>query len=263
MNYKNIFNLNKKKIYLFGSSGLLGKEITKALLSSGAKVIGFDIKDTNKKKIKNFTFNRLDLSNHYNVEKDLKFYFKKNGIPDVFINCSWPRTAKWTSLNFSKMKIDDFKENVDINLNSYIWSSRLIANEMVKKKIKGSIILLGSTYGVVGQNLNIYKGTKMRENVAYSAIKGGIINYMKQMASYYGKKGIRCNALCPGGISGHVAGLKNKQPKKFLNSYNKIVPLGRLGKPEEVAATSLFLASDASSYITGATIMVDGGWTSI
>ena len=83
------------------------------------------------------------------------------------------------------------------------------------------------------------------------------------MASYYGKKGIRCNALCPGGISGHVAGLKNKQPKKFLDSYNRIVPLGRLGKPEEVASTSLFLASDASSYITGATIMVDGGWTTI
>lgn len=263
MNYKNLFNLNKKKIYVFGSSGLLGIEITKALISSGAKVIGFDIKETNKNKLKKFIFNKLDLSDHRNVSENLKIYFKKYGPPDVFINCSWPRTKKWTSLNFSNMKIDDLKENIDINLNSYIWSSRLVANEMVKKKIKGSIVLLGSTYGVVGQNLNIYKGTRMRENVAYGAIKGGIINYIKQMASYYGKKGIRCNALCPGGISGHVAGLKNKQPKKFLDSYNRIVPLGRLGKPEEVASTSLFLASDASSYITGATIMVDGGWTTI
>ena len=263
MNYKTVFNLSKKKIYLFGSSGLLGKEITKALVSSGAKVNGFDIKNTNKKNIKNFIFNKLDLSNHDNVDENLKFYFKKYGIPDIFINCSWPRTNKWSSLNFTKMKIDDFKENIDINLNSYIWSSRLIANEMAKKKIKGSIILLGSTYGVVGQNLNIYRGTNMTENVAYSAIKGGIINYVKQMASFYGKKGIRCNALCPGGISGHVAGLKNKQPKQFVSSYNKIVPLGRLGKPEEVASTCIFLASEASTYITGATIMVDGGWTSI
>lgn len=263
MNYKNLFSLNKKKIYIFGSSGLLGREISKAFLSVGATVIGFDIKNKNKRKIKNFIFNKLDLSDHYTVDKNLKFYFKRYGVPDVFINCSWPRTAKWTSLNFSNMKIDDFKENLDINLNSYVFSSRSVANEMVKKKINGSIILLGSTYGIVGQNLAVYKGTKMRENVAYSAIKGGIINYVKQMASYFGKKGIRCNVLCPGGISGHVAGLKNKQPKKFLNSYSKLVPLGRLGKPEEVAATSLFLASEASSYITGATIMVDGGWTSI
>ena len=118
-------------------------------------------------------------------------------------------------------------------------------------------------YGVVGQNINIYQGTKMRENFAYAAIKGGIVNFTREMAAYYGKKNIRTNVICPGGIEGHVAGLNKKQPAKFLKSFKKIVPLSRLGKPHEIASTAAFLSSDASSYINGATIMVDGGWTSI
>ena len=73
---------------------------------------------------------------------------------------------------------------------------------MSKKKIKGSIILLGSMYGVVGQNINIYQRTKMRENFAYAAIKGGIVNFTREMAAYYGKKNIRTNVICPGGIEG-------------------------------------------------------------
>ena len=134
---------------------------------------------------------------------------------------------------------------------------------MSKEKIKGSIILLGSMYGVVGQNINIYQRTKMRENFAYAAIKGGIVNFTREMAAYYGKKNIRTNVICPGGIEGHVAGLNKKQPINFLRSFKKIVPMSRLGKPYEIASTAVFLSSDASSYINGATIMVDGGWTSI
>ena len=74
---------------------------------------------------------------------------------------------------------------------------------------------------------------------------------------------IRVNTICCGGLTGHVAGSSKKQPSTFIKNYEKRVPLGRLGKPEEIASTSLFLASDASSYMTGATIVVDGGWTSI
>ena len=83
------------------------------------------------------------------------------------------------------MKINDLKDNIDINLNSYIRSSRLVANEMLKKN-KGKYYFVFNC--VVGQNLNVYKGTKMRENIAYSAIKVGIINYIKQMASFYGRR---------------------------------------------------------------------------
>ena len=121
--------------------------------------------------------------------------------------------------------------------------------------------MLSSIYGLVAQTLQIYKNTGMNENMNYSVIKGGINNFAKQLASYYGNYGIRVNSVCPGGIIGHIKGSKEKQNVKFIKNYSKNCPLGRLGKPEEVASSVLFLASDASSYITGTSFLVDGGWT--
>ena len=103
----------------------------------------------------------------------------------------------------------------------------------------------------------------MEENMTYAAIKGGIANLTRQMASYYGQFSIRVNTICPGGLKGHVAGKNLKQNKNFVLNYSKRVPLKRLGEPHEVASTALFLASEASSYISGSIVMVDGGWTSI
>jgi len=134
---------------------------------------------------------------------------------------------------------------------------------MRKSKIPGSLIQFGSIYGVVGQNLSIYKGTKLNENLTYSAIIGGIINNTKLMASHYGKYNIRINSLCPGGLEDYIVGKNKKQSSKFKKQYSLQTPLKRMGKPEEIASSVLFLASEASSYVTGATFMVDGGWTSI
>ena len=103
----------------------------------------------------------------------------------------------------------------------------------------------------------------MQENMPYAASKGGITNLTRQMASYYGQFNIRVNTICPGGIEGHVAGKHNEQNPVFIENYSIKTPIKRLGKAEEVASTSLFLASDASSYIAGTTIKVDGGWTCI
>ena len=126
----------------------------------------------------------------------------------------------------------------------------------MKKNKKGSIILLSSIYGVVGQDLSIYEGTKMQESMTYSVIKGGINNLTKQMASYYGKFQIRINALCAGGVF-------ENQNERFVKNYKKKVPLKRMATSSDIALSVIFLASDASSYITGTTFMVDGGWTSI
>ena len=123
-----------------------------------------------------------------------------------------------------------------------------------EKEIKGSIINLGSIYGIQGNDFTIYEKTDITSPAAYSAIKGGIINFTRYLASYFGRDGIRVNSVCPGGIF-------DSQNKIFVKNYEHKVPLKRMGKPEDVASTVLFLASDASSYITGATIMVDGGWT--
>ena len=103
----------------------------------------------------------------------------------------------------------------------------------------------------------------MHENMNYSIIKGGILNFSRQLASFYGPSGIRVNSICSGGINGHVKGSKKNQDKNFINNYKKNCPLGRLGMAREIAESVLFLASDASSYITGTSLVVDGGWSSI
>jgi len=149
-------------------------------------------------------------------------------------------------------------------MNSCAWLARLAAEAMsTRGKKDGSIIQLGSIYGIVGQDLTVYEGTEMHENMTYAAIKGGITSLTRQMASYYGKFNIRVNTISPGGLAGHVAGKSDSQNPIFVEQYSNKTPLKRLGRAEEVASTALFLASDAASYITGSIVMVDGGWTAI
>lgn len=269
-NLNNFYNLKGKTAFIIGGLGLLGQEITLALSGVGSKVIIFDNKKSIDKKIKQkfqsnntkIIYEKTDISNLHKAEKSFNQYFRKYGVPQIYINCSYPRTADWSKNSFKKIKLASFRKNIDMHLNSYSWYARIVAEKMLKNKIKGSIIHFNSIYGVVGQDQSIYFKTNMKENMTYSIIKGGLINLTKQMASYYGKNGIRINNLCIGGIQGHVAGQK-KQQKNFIKNYSKRCPLKRLGNPSEVIGATLFLASDASSYVTGSDVVIDGGWTAI
>ena len=155
------------------------------------------------------------------------------------------------------------KKNIDLQMNTSAWLSKLTADKMVQSKIKGNVINIGSTYGLLGQDLTVYEKTSMKENMTYSLIKGALVNFTRQMASYYGQFGIRVNNVCSGGLKGHVAGKSSQQEKNFVKNYSKKVPLKRLGEPEEIANVITFIASDAASYVSGANIVVDGGWTVI
>ena len=216
-----------------------------------------------KKKIKNAKYEKFDCSNLKNLEKNFIKILKKNGCPDIFINCSYPKTDDWKDCSFDEITLKRMSKNIAINMNSYAWLSRLVAQKMIKDKIKGSIINMNSIYGLLGQDLSIYDKTSMKESMPYSIIKGGLTNLTRQMASYYGRFGIRVNSICSGGLKGHVPGASNFQEKQFIKNYEKKVPLKRLGLPEEIANVITFVASDASSYITGSNIVVDGGWTII
>jgi NAD(P)-dependent dehydrogenase (short-subunit alcohol dehydrogenase family) len=265
INYKKKFDLSNKVAFVVGGNGLIGREVVCALSNFGAKVIILDLKAKNyfSKEDKSIHFEYFDCSKMNSIEKNIEKFILKYSVPDILVNCSYPYNKQWHKSSFNEIKLKTILDNVNMHMNSYIWIARLVAEKMKKKKISGSIIQLGSTYGVVGQNLSIYKGTKMQENLSYAAIKGGIVNNARLMASYYGKYKIRINCVCPGGLSGHVAGLSNKQPKKFMKKYLENVPMNRMGKPEEVASAIVFLSSEAASYITGSTFMIDGGWTAI
>ena len=185
----------------------------------------------------------------------VKEIFLEEGKIDVMVNMAYPRTDDWLD-KLEDVKIESWQKNVDIQMNSYCLLTREVAELMKENSIKGSIINCGSTYGVVGPDFNIYEGTELTSPAAYAAIKGGVINFSRYAASYYGKYGIRINCLCPGGIF-------NNQNETFVKNYEKKTPLRRMGKPDDIAPAVLFLASDAASYVTGAIIMIDGGWTCI
>ena len=265
--YPKKFSLNGRTAFVIGGSGLIGIEISKALASAGARTIILDIDKQNFVKLAgefdNVYFQHFDSANIENCEDQFNSVIMDYNCPNVFINCSYPRTKDWGSNSFRDVTLKSFRKNVDIHMNSYAWLARLAAEAMVKEGNGGSIIQLSSIYGIVGQDLSVYKDTNMHENMTYAAIKGGIANLTRQMASYYGQFNIRVNTVCPGGLEGHVAGKNNTQDQQFVKNYSSKVPLKRLGKAEEVASVALFLASDAASYVTGATVMVDGGWTAI
>jgi len=271
IDYMKKFQLDGRIAFVMGGLGLIGREVSTAIASAGAKTIVLDVDDSRGKIItgtlrdKGFdvSYKHFDCSDMEELDGNLAMLVDAFGCPDIFINCSYPRTADWGKNSFREIALASYRENVDIHMNSYAWLARLAAEAMVKERKAGSIIQFGSTYGVVGQDLTVYEGTEMHENMTYAAIKGGVTNLTRLMASYYGRYNIRVNTLCPGGLAGHVAGKSDIQNPVFVENYSKKVLLKRMGRADEIASATLFLASDAASYISGATIMVDGGWTAI
>jgi NAD(P)-dependent dehydrogenase (short-subunit alcohol dehydrogenase family) len=121
---------------------------------------------------------------------------------------------------------------------------------------RGSIINIASIYGVVSNDPTLYEGTTMRQPSSYTFVKAGMINFTRYLAAYYGKQGVRANCISPGGFFNH-------QPEPFVTNYCRRVPIGRMLGHEDIQGAVVFLASDASAYVTGVNLLVDGGWTTI
>ena len=140
-------------------------------------------------------------------------------------------------------------------MNSVFNISQQVLKHM-KSNQSGSIVNIASIYGVVGNDFTLYEEYGGTSPAAYSAIKGGIINFTSYLASYFGKYNIRINCVSPGGI------FDNQNPV-FIKNYEHKVPLRRMGKPDDIAPAVSFLLSDEARYITGHNLIVDGGWTCI
>lgn len=254
--YLNLFSLSGKNAFVTGGCGLIGLEISKALAQAGAKVIVLDIDKTKIDFLKKegIIFKYFDITDLPRLDMKITGLKKKYGEINVWVNSAYPRTKDWGD-KVEDLKLKSWQENVDMHLNAYSWISRKVCMIM-KEQRGGTLINIGSIYGVVGNDFTVYKGTNLTSPMEYAVIKGGIVNLTRYLASYFGKYNVRINSLCPGGII-------NKQIKVFIKNYSNKTPLKRMGDPEEIASVALFLASEASSYITGATIMVDGGWTAI
>ncbi len=252
--YKNLFSCKNKIVIVVGGAGLIGSEIVKGLSDFGAKVYiaDADKKAAKKIKAKGIQFVYLDITSEDSINKALGEVYKKAKKIDVLINCAYPRTSDWC-LKLEDVPFDSWKDNVNNHLGGYFLCSK-VAADLMKNKAKGVIINFASIYGVVAPDFSIYKGTHMTMPVAYSAIKGGIIAFTKYMATYYAKDNIRANVISPGGVF-------NGQDRAFVKKYAMKTPLCRMANPKDIVGAVIFLSSDASSYLTGQNLVVDGGWS--
>lgn len=260
MKYDNLFNLKGKIAVVTGGAGLIGKELVRGLAEAGAITV---LADNNKNKstctVKEFveltldvTFKCLDITREKSVSDLINFLDKKYGQIDIWVNSAYPKTLDWGK-KFEDIWSVSWRKNINMHLNGYFICCQKIAEHMKRKK-SGSIINLGSTYGIVGPDFSIYEGTRMTMPAAYSAIKGGIITFTKYLGSYYGKYNVRVNCISPGGVY-------DKQPSVFVKKYTQKAPLKRMADKEDIVGGVIYLASDAARYVTGHNLVIDGGWT--
>lgn len=243
--------LQKKVVIVTGGSGLLGREIIENLMSENATCINIDINPITLDGVVNYI---CDITNEPEVSAMVQHVVSSYGRIDALVNNAYPRTRDW-GLKFEEIPYDSWQKNVDMQLNSVFLCSQKVLSIMANQ-LSGSIVNIASIYGMVGPDFSVYDGTSMTMPAAYSAIKGGIINFTKYLASYYGKCGIRINAISPGGIF-------DNQPELFVKNYEQKVPMKRMGYPSDIAPVVSFLIADEAAYITGQNIAIDGGWTSI
>lgn len=246
-----MIDLKNKVIVITGGSGLLGKAFIKSICEAGGTAINADKNCVTDKELNNFY---CDITSEEEVNKLVKWVLENYKRLDGWINNAYPRTSDWGT-PIDKIPYDSWRKNIDMHLNSYFLCSR-IALEKMKELGGGSLINIGSIYGILGPDFSVYKNTNIVNPAAYSAIKGGIINMSRYLASYYGPFNINVNCISPGGIF-------DNQPEEFVKNYNAKVPAGRMGLPEDIAPTAVFLLSKGASYINGQNIVIDGGWSAI
>ncbi len=258
-NKEDLFSLKDKNCVIIGGTGIVGEPITESFLNYGAKVIvcNRSKKNSNRilKKFNNYKSNisiiNFDQSNADEIKNLIKKIDNFFGVPDVVVNASVYRPMK-KFLHDTYKKFDD---SLLFNARGLFLINRGFAEQMKNKK-KGSIINISSIYGIVAPDQKNYQGSKINTEPDYPFIKGGIISMTKYFASYYGKHNIRFNTLIPGGVL-------NNQDKNFIKNYKNKVPLNRLANQSDIKGPAVFLASDASAYVTGESIVIDGGYTII
>lgn len=273
--YDPLFNVKDKICIVTGGLGQLGSQYSKALLERGAKVAIFSRNISNERVNKvfsqkerdcdNLRFYAVDITDKKSINNALDDIENEWGVPDVLINNAGidtqPSAPPEVSGPFETFPEDVFREVVNVNLVGTFLMCQAVGARMVKTDKSCSIINIGSIYGMVSpvQDIYAYKekltGVPFIKPVAYSASKSGIYNLTRYLATYWGKKNIRVNTLTLSGV------YRNTQDKQFQENYCKRIPIGRMANEDEFNGIIIFLASDASKYMTGSNVVVDGGWT--
>ncbi|MGV8090503.1 MAG: SDR family oxidoreductase [Mangrovibacterium sp.] len=256
----NIFTLQDRDIWVIGGAGYLGRAIVHLLYAMGAKVLCVDLEDRAKKFVLSsklepgVTPATLDVRDGSAITRFVTQYTQERGVPDGIVNLTFASTAK----NIEELTEADFDAVNHDGLTATFLLTRAIGQQMANRGT-GSIILFSSMYGRVSPYPEVYEAPMTKNPIEYGVGKAGIIQMTKYFAVHWGKMNVRCNCISPGPFPNPTV---QKDNPSFIERLSTKVPMGRIGKSEEIAGTVVFLLSEASSYITGQNIAVDGGWTS-
>ncbi len=263
-----LFSLAGKVSVVTGAVGLLGKEHCRALYDAGAFVAVCDVDENLAKglavelgpKAAGFGFNVTDKKS---VEEGMGRILKTWDRLDVVVNNAGINDKFETPLLAAELsKLENYPEELwrsilDVNVTGTFLVSQVMGTHMAAHG-GGSIINIGSTYGMVAPDQSLYKDEAGQQiffkSAAYPASKGAVLALTRFLAAYWGSAGVRVNTLTPGGV-------ESTQTPHFKKQYSNRTPLGRMAQPDDYRGALLFLASSASAYVTGSNVVIDGGWT--
>lgn len=233
-----------KTVIITGCEGQIGRAFIRKLLSLKFKVIGFDVfPRSNQDKIEYF---QVDITKVDAVKDALARIDRV----DVLINNAGAAVFS----PFEKRTEEELDYVIGVNLKGTIFMTQAVFDRFFKEQKKGCIVNIGSIYGVASGDMRLYSEGDRRTSEIYGATKAAVINLTKYFCAYMAPYNVRVNCISPGGIFNH-------QDKEFVKKYSFKVPMGRMGKEEELLSTLEYLISDDSGYLTGQNIVVDGGFT--
>ncbi len=264
------FDLSGRVAVVTGGAGLLGEEFCRTLAAAGAKVAVLDLNHEGAKRVAGAIAREggeaqpygLDITDQDAARAVIERIRSQWGRIDVLVNSAAldPKVSAEGKVRssgaFEDFPLETWQKALNVNLTGMFIITQAVARVM-KTQNKGSIINICSTYGLVGPDQRIYQREgqpPQYKPVYYTVTKAAVLGFTRYLATYYAGTEIRVNALTPGGVY-------NNQDDEFVRAYSARTVLGRMARKDELDGAILFLASDASSYMTGANLIVDGGWT--
>lgn len=270
-NAKDLFDLTGRVAVITGGTGLLGRQHAEAVARAGGIPVLADIRvdgvDTRTQEWK-MSFGeqactlQTDITAPESVKNLLAAVLDKFGRIDILINnaANNPKMENNADVEFSRLEffpLDQWEADLNVGLKGAFLCSQVIGSEMARRK-QGVIVNVASDLAVIAPDQRLYRKPGLPEDkqpvkpVTYSVVKTGLIGLTRYLATYWADSGIRVNAISPGGVY-------NNQPDDFVARLDQLIPLGRMANANEYQAAILFLCSDASSYMTGANLVIDGG----
>lgn len=257
-----LFSLKGRTILVSGGAGLLGSQISAALAELGGRLV---IGSRDGGKCEDFAAElrrkfpgaahegmQLDITSNDSVNAMMAHLGATSGL-DVLVNCSWSGRKN----TFESISEADWTNDIEVSLNSVFRMCKAAVPLLAKRP--GVIVNISSMYGIVAPDHRLYDGARFANPPSYGAAKAGVLQFTRYMASFLAPQGIRANCISPGPFPYEST---QKEAPEFIERLSGKNPMNRIGKPFELKGAAALLCSDASSYMTGQNISVDGGWTS-